>query len=143
MASKTPQFAKLSSHNYPQWSDEMKAWLRSQSLWRIVSGDIIRPLAADPTAPTATEIALIDAWIDKLDRASGWIFLMVEPEQRVHITSIQDDATLMWKKLEDVHRVKKAGARFNAYDDLFSIRKKEDEELQSLVNRVDAAMQTI
>ena len=68
---------------------------------------------------------------------------MVESEQRVHIANIQDDAVAMWKKLEAVHMVKKAGAHFNAYDDLFSIRKKEDEELQSLGNRVDAAMHSI
>jgi hypothetical protein len=68
---------------------------------------------------------------------------MVEPEQRVHLANIQDDAVKMWAKLEEVHRVKKAGARFNAYDDLFSIRKKEDEELQSLVNRVNTAVQSI
>lgn len=108
----------------------MKAWLRSQSLWRVVSGDTTRPTITDPINPTLAETTLVDSWVDKLDRASGWIFLMVEPEQRVHIANIQDDAVAMWKKLEEVHMVKKAGARFNAYDDLFSIRKKEDEELQ-------------
>ena len=42
-----------------------------------------------------------------------------------------------------MHLQQRPGARFNAYDDLFSIRKLEEESLQSLANRVDAAMQQI
>ena len=33
--------------------------------------------------------------------------------------------------------------RFNAYDDLFSIRKQEDETLQTLMNRVDTSIRRI
>ena len=46
----------------------------------------------------------------------------------------------MWTRLEAVHQQKRPGARFNAYDTLFSIRKKEDESLQSMVARVQDAM---
>ena len=38
---------------------------------------------------------------------------------------------------------KKPGARFNAYDNLFSIRKQPNESLQSLCARIDTSMQTI
>jgi hypothetical protein len=60
-----------------------------------------------------------------LDKAAGWLFLMVEQEQRVHFQGIQDSPVKMWEALEAVHRQKKAGMRFNAYDELFSIRKLE------------------
>ena len=46
----------------------------------------------------------------------------------------------MWTKLESVHLQQRPGARFNAYDDLFSIRKKEDESLFSLSTRIDECM---
>ncbi len=49
----------------------------------------------------------------------------------------------MWAALAAVHLQKRPGARFNAYDDLFSIRKQEDESLQSLMNRVDTAIHRI
>ena len=49
----------------------------------------------------------------------------------------------MWNLLEAAHLSKKAGARFNAYDDLFSIRKQEDENLVTLGVRIEKAMQTI
>ena len=68
---------------------------------------------------------------------------MVEHDQRIHLASIQDDPVKMWIKLEEIHMAKRAGARFNAYDDLFSIRKKEEESLMSLTNRIDTAMHTI
>jgi len=38
---------------------------------------------------------------------------------------------------------KRPGTHFNAYNDLFSIRKREEEDLQSLINRVDDALHSI
>ena len=49
----------------------------------------------------------------------------------------------MWVKLESVHLQKRPGARFNAYDALFSIKKLPDESLQALMTRVDTAMEQI
>ena len=49
----------------------------------------------------------------------------------------------MWKKLESVHLQKRPGARFNAYEALFDIRKASDESLMSLMTRVDTAMEQI
>ena len=71
------------------------------------------------------------------------MWLMVEPTQRVHFRGIKDDAVKMWGVLEGVHMQKQPGTRFNAYDDLFSIRKHDEEDLQSLINRVDDAIHRI
>ncbi|EGN93621.1 hypothetical protein SERLA73DRAFT_145285, partial [Serpula lacrymans var. lacrymans S7.3] len=49
----------------------------------------------------------------------------------------------IWEKLAIVHVSKKPGMRFNAYDDFFSIRKKEDKSLQSLMTRIDEGMHQI
>ncbi|RXW12074.1 hypothetical protein EST38_g13780 [Candolleomyces aberdarensis] len=46
----------------------------------------------------------------------------------------------MWTTLESMYRQKKAGSCFKAYDNSFSIRKSDDESLQSLINRVDESM---
>ena len=62
------------------------------------------------------------------------------------LTSTPSSATLsirIWTTLRDVHMSKKPGARFNAYDNLFSIRKQPDESLQSLCARIDTSMQSI
>jgi hypothetical protein len=48
-----------------------------------------------------------------------------------------------WAALAAVHLQKRPGACFNTYDDLFSIRKQEEETLQSLMNRVDTAINRI
>ena len=122
----------------------MQAWLRASQLWRLVSGDLTRPekpVKPDPDNDTYT--SKDDQWLEKAEKASGWIFLMVEPEQRIHFTGIEDNPVKMWTKLEEVHMAKQAGARFNAYDDLFSIRKKEEESLMSVTNRIDSAVRTI
>src|SRR2546422_4624991 len=62
---------------------------------------------------------------------------MVEQDQRVHFGTTRDDPVVMRKALKDIHLQKRPGTRFNAYDELFSIRKAEDESLQSLINRVE------
>jgi hypothetical protein len=113
----------------------MEAWLRASGLWRIVSGKQKTPTVS--SAVTQLEADTLDAWEARVDKAAGWLFLMVEQEQRVHFSGIQDDPVKMWQALEAVHRQKKPGMRFNAYDDLFSIQKLKEEPLQSLINRVE------
>ena len=112
----------------------MQAWLRAHQLWQIVSGQRKCPVADSDKK---------EAWEDKAEKAAGWIYLMVEPSQTMHLKGLEDDPVAMWAKLKSVHLQQHPGARFNAYDDLFSIRKLEEESLQSLATRVDAAMQQI
>ena len=68
---------------------------------------------------------------------------MVENDQRVHFRGHEEDPIKMWKLLEEAHLSKKPGARFNAYDDLFNIRKQDDETLVGMGVRIEKAMQTI
>ncbi len=136
-----PHFTKLNATNYPTWAGEMQAYLRSQGVWRIVSGDSKAPKLS--STPTEAQEAALDAWNLKSDKAAGYIFLAVEDNQKVHFANISDNPVKMWDALAAVHLQKRPGARFNAYDDLFSIRKQEDESLQSLMNRVDTAIHRI
>ena len=49
----------------------------------------------------------------------------------------------MQNSLCSIYLQRRPGTRFNAYDDLFNIRKAEDESLQSLINRVEDKMKNI
>ncbi|KAF9553961.1 hypothetical protein CPC08DRAFT_737803 [Agrocybe pediades] len=130
-----PQFTKLGATNYPTWAGEMQAWLRAQSVWRIVSGESTIPTL--PSPPTEAQLAAYNS-------CAVLLMLCVEDDKKIHLTTISDDPKAMWKKLEDIHRLqKRPGTRFDAYDDLFSIRKKDDETLQTLMNRVDIAIKQI
>jgi len=119
----------------------MIAWFRVAGLWQVVKGAETTPVP--PTPATPESIAAKDAFQLKVDKAAGIIYLMVEQGQRVHLNGIDDDPIKMWDALKKVHMQQRPGVRFNAYDDLFSIRKKEDESLQALINRVDSVMQHI
>ncbi|TFK16502.1 hypothetical protein FA15DRAFT_546673, partial [Coprinopsis marcescibilis] len=77
------------------------------------------------------------------DRAAGWLWLMLEPDQKIHVSGIKDNPCAMWKALEDIFIQRKPGAQFNTYDDLFSVRKRENGSLQALINRVDNLIQQI
>jgi hypothetical protein len=68
---------------------------------------------------------------------------LVENDQRVHFRGKEDDPIEMWKLLEAAHLSKKPGAHFNAYDDLFSIRKQDSESLVDVRVRLEKAMQAI
>jgi hypothetical protein len=105
---KGPDIAKLGPNNYPQWSGEMQAWLRAAQLWRLVSGKLKIPEKTSPTTGDTTEDSSSneELWLEKAEKASGWIYLMVEPEQRIHLTGLQDDPVKMWNKLEEVHMAK-------------------------------------
>ena len=85
----------------------------------------------------------MNKWEAKAEKAAGEIYLLVENEQRVHFRTHEEDPIKMWKLLEDAHLSKKPGARFNAYDDLFNIRKQDDESLVVLGVRIEKAMQAI
>jgi len=121
----------------------MQAWLRANQLWQLVSGQKKRPVVDENFKSRESQQDKQDAWDDKAEKAAGWIYLMVDPSQTVHLKGKEDDPVAMWEQLKSVHLQQRPGARFNAYDDLFSIRKLEEESLQSLANRVNAAMQQI
>jgi hypothetical protein len=140
-SSSLPTFAKLNASNYPTWCGEMQAWLRSQGIWRIISGQSKAPTVLSP--PKDGEETALDAWYLKSDKAAGYIYLAVDENQKIHFAMISDDPVKMWAALAAVHLQKRPGARFNAYDDLFSIRKQEHKTLQSLMNRMDTAINRI
>ena len=119
----------------------MEAWYHAQALWRIVSGASKSPTLSTPVKEGEED--KLEAWEVKADKAAGIMWLMVEPAQRVHFREIKDNAVKMWEALESVHMQKQPGTCFNAYDDLFSIRKRDEEDLQSLINRVDDAVHRI
>ena len=114
-----------------------------QGLWGIVSGRTLKLVPVHEKAGTMQEAAAIESWAEKAERAAGELYLLVSPSQKVHFQGISDDPCAMWKKLESVHLQKRPGARFNAYDALFGIKKASDESLSALMARVDSQMEQI
>ena len=129
-----PKIKPLSNSNYPEWSGEIRAWLMRNGLWKLVSGKWPQP--------TDNEDDLLK-WETKAEKVAGEIYLLVESDQRVHFRGHKDDPINMWQLLKAAHLSKKPGARFKAYNDLFSIRKQDSESLVDLGVRIEKAMQAI
>jgi hypothetical protein len=70
--------------NYIAWSDSMRAWLRSQGYWQVVSGAEKKPILPPQatTAQTAEVGSSIMAWENKNDQAFGSIILRLAPSLR-------------------------------------------------------------
>jgi hypothetical protein len=130
--SKSNSVTKLTSSNYPTWKGEMKAYLRVKGLWLLVNGSETRP-ASDTDAQAK--------WDVKADKAAGELYLACCVEQRMHIDAVQDDPVKIWTTLASIHLQQRPGARFNAWDDFFSIRKQPDESLSTLIARIEDGIQ--
>ncbi|KDQ23362.1 hypothetical protein PLEOSDRAFT_1079501 [Pleurotus ostreatus PC15] len=123
----------LTNSNYQEWCGEAKAYLMRLGLWRLVSGRESKP----------SDKAELTKWEAKAEKAAGEIYLLVEADQRIHFRGLEDDPVGMWAAIEKAHLSKKPGARFNAYDDLFSIHKEDNEGLIDLGVRISKAMANI
>ncbi|KAF7973877.1 hypothetical protein HWV62_14100, partial [Athelia sp. TMB] len=139
-----PTYPQLSDINYAEWCINTKALLQSQKLWRLVSGTLKKP---DETKfnspPTDAPLASLEDWEDRSEHACGILVMSISPGQKPNITDCQDDPVVIWTKLKSVHEAQKPSNRFNAYEDLLSIRKDSDESLSSLINCTESCMQLI
>ena len=81
--------------NYNVWVDQMKFWLQSQNLWRIVNGTIPRPtVRAGPPAITHVDVT---AWDDKDEAAFGTISLRIAHHMRAAVlTAANNMSALVW-----------------------------------------------
>jgi hypothetical protein len=61
----------------------------------------------------------------------------------MHIDAVQDDPVKIWTTLASIHLQQCPGARFNAWDNFFSIRKQPDESLSTLIARIEDGMSKI
>ncbi|ETW84639.1 hypothetical protein HETIRDRAFT_311817, partial [Heterobasidion irregulare TC 32-1] len=135
-----PSVSPLNNRNYPSWSKEIKAWLRLKGLWLLVSGDETAPVGTKEKPADPREVA---EWKRNAQKAAGALLLSVEEQFRGVLDGIEDDPIAIWTKLEEQFNKKSAGSRFNAMEDLFSIKKRNDESLQSLIHRVDESMRVL
>ena len=125
---------KLTSTNYATWKGEMKAYLQVKGLWLLVNGTETRH---------ATDTDAQAKWDVKADKAAGELFLACSVEQRMHIDAVQDNPVEIWTTLACIHLQQRPGARFNAWDDFFSIRKQPEEFLTTLIARIEDGMSKI
>ncbi len=126
-------FPKLNETNYTAWAASMEAYLKSQRVWRITAGTSTRPTGTDAAA-----IALQNAWDDKCDQASGYLFLGLEDSMKVHVRDHTDDPVVMWVVLNTVGVIKVSSSMFNLYQELFNYTGDESKPLTAISSDVTA-----
>jgi transposase InsO family protein len=127
------QIAALAEHNYPSWALDMRAILMVQSIWTIVDGSEAEP---------SDNLEKAD-WRARRTRAAGLIYLNCTPSQKAHIIQHIGDPVAMWATLYAAHNVKKPGARFNLYRELFGAQMLPEESPMTLGSRIAGIMQRI
>jgi len=136
---------KLSGSNYRLWVDQIKNVLMMSQLWMVVSG--IETCPPDP-GPQPTDVTSKDRkeyldWMNKSFKAAGILISSISPEIRVYIRDDQEDPVKIWATLKKTFIKPISAPRFQAYQDLFSIKKDSSETLDGVINRVDEQVRII
>ena len=74
--------------------EKCRHWLRANQLWQLVSGQKKRPVVDENSKSRESQQDQQDAWDDKAEKAAGWIYLMVNPSQTVHLKGKEDGDVL-------------------------------------------------
>ncbi|KAJ7909266.1 hypothetical protein B0H13DRAFT_2493170 [Mycena leptocephala] len=128
-------FPRLNEKNYSTWVGDERAELQRLGVWLIVKGTIV--------APSSNDAEELRKWLVDSGKAAGSIYASLDTSQKVHVRGMEENPVAMWNALEAIHRQKKPGARFAAYNQLFSIQKRPEETLTQLIGRVDNAVTLI
>ena len=83
----------FSGANFRTWKQQMGDFLRYQKLWRIVSGQVTRPVGNTPT-----DLAAQNAWDEGDEQAQGILGLWLSTNLRTHLGAT---SALSWTALEN------------------------------------------
>jgi hypothetical protein len=137
---------KLDGSNYRLWVDQIKNFLMISQLWLIVSGIETCPPkhGTQPSDINSKEYLewkrdrkeYLD-WMNKSQKAVGILKSSMSPEVIVYVRDNEDDPVKIWDTLKKTFIKPISAPRFQAYQDLFSIKKDPSETLDGVINRVD------
>ena len=127
MSGDKEQFPLLSrATSFIEWRSNAKAVLKAKEVWSCIT-----------SSGGEGETNLMK------DKASGILWKMLSPDVQPLVREHEDEPKLLWEALERIFAPRKAGARFNAYRTLTSIRLRDDESLLALTGRVSVAMRLL
>lgn len=142
-----PRFDKLKVGGWSAFETNMSALLRSRGLMGHVTGMRKAPIVPPANSDNGDLVALLNSKLDDFqaakEKAAGEIMLWLEPEEQAHVRAVAADPQAMWELLKKRHVQERPTARFNAYDDFFSIRLEEGETLSHLAQRVKDGMRLV
>ncbi|KAJ7647438.1 hypothetical protein FB45DRAFT_199201 [Roridomyces roridus] len=111
--------------HFPNWQSDAKAFLRRKNIYYCC--------ISSPKAEDAAD----------REKCVGYLWGMLSQDVKPLVKQHEDEPKALWEALEALLAPRKAGARFNAYKTLTSIRLREDETLLSLTGRVSSAMRIL
>jgi hypothetical protein len=82
-------------------------------------------------------------WMNKSLKAAGLLVSYISPEVKAYVRDVSEDPVKIWETLKTTFIKPTSAPRFQAYQDLFSIKKDASETLGSVINRVDEQVRII
>src|ERR1700761_407042 len=92
---------QLCEDNWIPWKRRVGAIFCDCGMQEMVDGLTAKPIAADPSAPTATEMKAIKACVELDGKAQTQIELTLRDGQMIHIAGAKTAAE-MWKQLKQM-----------------------------------------
>ena len=130
----------------------MKNFLIMSQLWMIVSGTETCPPQPGTQPSDISSKEFLEwkrdrkeymEWMNKSYKAAGILISSMSPEIRVYTRDDGEDPIKIWDTLKKTFIKPLSAPRFQAYQDLFSIKKEPSETLDGVINRVDEQVRVI
>ena len=101
----------------------MRAWLRSQGLWQIISGTEVKPTTpAITTSTAATTISDAEAaWNNRDDQAFGSLVLWISPAIRQRV-ALQTSSAAVWTLIATKYGVQSPSLLFMDFQQAISMQ---------------------
>ena len=117
------------SSNYRTWKFSMRMVLQAKDLWEVVSGEEVRPAAADEKA----------SWEKKARKALATIALALSAAEKEHIIECTAPKTA-WEILEKLYEGKGRNRKFILLQELFRMSMSEGEKMNLYLRAVREKM---
>jgi hypothetical protein len=108
--------------------------LQSKQLYRLVTRVKLHPTSLGDRQ---------DDWDDQQEVAASLLARMVDRQLHHHLQEYRSDPVRIWDILKHLNTAVASGMRFNAYNDMFGMRKRDDETLEDFGDRVTNAVQKV
>ena len=134
----------LSKTNYQNWALKVKAYLAPNRHVRVLRRTVVEGVETDPSPPDPDDVDEFDSWMKSEQVALG---IMIATATDLHFeichTYECGPAWGLWRAIEECHVVEDASLRYDAWMDLFAVRKAVGESYCNMFRRIEAARSKI
>ena len=136
--------AVLRKDNYRAWCSKLKAQLKVNDCWRLVSGTDIEPPATVPAGTgaggTAAASVLRLAWLKRRDRAAALLITSISDEELPTVQPVDEDPVAIWGRLREKFDRRSEAEAETAQMNLLDFAHREGDSANEMIDRFESVV---